>query len=65
MSTQGTRDRWELRQGTEEESLAEHGAHYPALQRLEQRGSISVKWGVSSNNRTAVVRIVGPEGAES
>jgi PadR family transcriptional regulator PadR len=24
---------------------------YPALQRLEERGWISAKWGVSSNNR--------------
>jgi DNA-binding PadR family transcriptional regulator len=26
---------------------------YPALQRLEERGWISAKWGVSSNNRKA------------
>jgi len=28
-------------------------ARYPALQRLEQRGWISAKWGTSSNNRKA------------
>lgn len=31
----------------------EHGALYPALQRLEDRGWISAKWGTSSNNRKA------------
>jgi PadR family transcriptional regulator len=36
-----------------EELLVEHGALYPALQRLEARGWISGKWGVSENNRRA------------
>ena len=80
MSTQETRDRLELLQGTldllilrtlifgsrhgqgiaraiqqtsQEELLVEHGALYPALQRLEERGWISAKWGTSSNNRRA------------
>ncbi len=80
MSTQETRERLELLQGTldllilrtlilgsqhgqgiaraiqqtsEEELLVEHGALYPALQRLEERGWISAKWGTSSNNRKA------------
>jgi transcriptional regulator len=35
------------------ELLVEHGALYPALQRLEQRGWIKGKWGVSANNRRA------------
>ena len=35
------------------ELLVEHGALYPALQRLEARGWISAKWGVSDNNRRA------------
>src|SRR5258708_23168411 len=38
---------------SEKELLVEHGALYPALQRLEQRGWIAAKWGVSSNNRKA------------
>src|SRR3984957_707138 len=38
---------------SQEELLVEHGALYPALQRLEQRGWISAKWGTSSNNRKA------------
>ena len=80
MSTQPSRERLELLQGTldllilrtlifgaqhgqgiaraiqqtsEEELLVEHGALYPALQRLEGRGWISAKWGTSSNNRKA------------
>jgi PadR family transcriptional regulator, regulatory protein PadR len=36
-----------------DELLVEHGALYPALQRLEERGWISAKWGTSSNNRKA------------
>lgn len=38
---------------SEKELLVEHGALYPALQRLEERGWISAKWGTSSNNRKA------------
>jgi PadR family transcriptional regulator PadR len=80
MSTQDTRERLELLQGTldmlilrtlifgsqhgqgiaraiqetsEKELLVEHGALYPALQRLEERGWISAKWGGSSSNRKA------------
>ena len=36
-----------------DELLVEHGALYPALQRLESRGWISAKWGTSGNNRRA------------
>src|SRR5580658_3828638 len=36
-----------------DELLVEHGALYPALQRLEQRGWIAAKWGTSDNNRRA------------
>jgi PadR family transcriptional regulator PadR len=80
MSTQDTRERLELLQGTldllilrtlifgpqhgqgiarailqisGDELLVEHGALYPALQRLEDRGWISARWGTSSNNRKA------------
>ena len=31
----------------------DHGSLYPALQRLERRGLITAKWGVSENNRRA------------
>jgi PadR family transcriptional regulator PadR len=42
-----------IQQTSEEELLVEHGALYPALKRLEERGGISAKWGTSSNNRKA------------
>ena len=38
---------------SEDELLVEHGALYPALQRLEERKWISAKWGSSANNRRA------------
>jgi len=31
----------------------EQGALYPALHRLEERGMLNTKWGVSENNRRA------------
>ena len=89
MSTQETRDKLELLQGTldllilrtlifgpqhgqgvaraiqqtsDEELLVEHGALYPALQRLEERGWIAAKWGVSSNNRKARFYSLTPVG---
>src|SRR5215813_11061373 len=42
-----------IQQSSDEELLVEHGALYPALQRLEERGWISAKWGTSTNNRKA------------
>ena len=33
--------------------LVDHGSLYPALQRLEEKGWIRAKWGVSENNRRA------------
>lgn len=42
-----------IQQTSDEELLVEHGALYPALQRLEKRGWISAKWGTSSKNRKA------------
>jgi transcriptional regulator len=42
-----------IQQTSEEELLVEHGALYPALQRLEERGWISARWGTSANNRKA------------
>lgn len=42
-----------IQQTSERELLVEHGALYPALQRLEARGWIAAKWGTSSNNRKA------------
>jgi PadR family transcriptional regulator, regulatory protein PadR len=42
-----------IQQTSRQELLVEHGALYPALQRLEERGWITAKWGTSSNNRKA------------
>jgi PadR family transcriptional regulator, regulatory protein PadR len=42
-----------IQQTSDEELLVEHGALYPALQRLEERGWISARWGTSTNNRKA------------
>jgi PadR family transcriptional regulator PadR len=42
-----------IQQTSDEEFLVEHGALYPALQRLEERGWISAKWGISTTNRKA------------
>jgi transcriptional regulator len=42
-----------IQQTSEHALLVEHGALYPALQRLEERGWIAAKWGTSSNNRKA------------
>lgn len=42
-----------IEQTSDDELLVEHGALYPARQRLEERGWISAKWGISSKNRKA------------
>jgi len=42
-----------IQETSQKELLVEHGALYPALQRLEERGWISARWGTSSNNRKA------------
>jgi transcriptional regulator len=42
-----------IEQTSADELLVEHGALYPARQRLEAREWISAAWGVSENNRRA------------
>jgi PadR family transcriptional regulator, regulatory protein PadR len=42
-----------IQQTSEDALLVEHGALYPALQRLEERGWIAAGWGTSDNNRRA------------
>jgi PadR family transcriptional regulator PadR len=42
-----------IQEASGDELLIEHGALYPALQRLEARGWISATWGASENNRRA------------
>lgn len=51
-----------IQQTSGDELLVEHGALYPALQRLEERGWISAKWGTSSNNRKARFYSLTPAG---
>jgi len=51
-----------IQQRSAEELLVEHGALYPALQRLEERGWISAKWGTSSKNRKARFYALTPAG---
>lgn len=52
----------DIEQNSDEELLVEHGALYPALQRLEDRGWISARWGTSSNNRRARFYSLTPSG---
>jgi transcriptional regulator len=42
-----------IQQTSRDELLIEHGALYPALQRLESQGWIAARWGVSTNHRKA------------
>ena len=42
-----------IQQTSHDELLVEHGALYPALQRLEANGWITARWGTSANNRKA------------
>ena len=51
-----------IQKTSDDQLLVEHGALYPALQRLEQRGLIAGKWGVSANNRKARFYSLTPRG---
>jgi transcriptional regulator len=42
-----------IQQTSDGEFLVEHGALYPALQRLEAQKLVAAKWGTSANNRRA------------
>src|SRR5919198_12385 len=42
-----------IQESSGDELLVDHGALYPALQRLEAQKWISAKWGTSENNRRA------------
>jgi transcriptional regulator len=42
-----------IQESAQDALLVDHGALYPALQRLESRGAILGKWGTSENNRKA------------
>ena len=43
----------DIQETSRNELLVEHGALYPALQRLEAQEWIEAEWGVSDNNRRA------------
>ena len=47
---------------SEDVLLVDHGALYPALQRLEAQGWISAEWGMSTNNRKARFYTLTAEG---
>ena len=51
-----------IQQTSNDELLVEHGALYPALQRLEKRGWIEAEWGTSKNNRKARYYELTPAG---
>jgi PadR family transcriptional regulator, regulatory protein PadR len=42
-----------IQESSQNELLVDHGALYPALQRLEAKKWITAKWGTSANNRRA------------
>ena len=42
-----------IQQTSQDELLVDHGALYPALQRLEAQNWIAAEWGISDNNRKA------------
>ena len=51
-----------IQRTSNDELLVEHGALYPALQRLEERGWIAAEWGTSKNNRKARFYALTAEG---
>ncbi|HEV2380753.1 MAG TPA: PadR family transcriptional regulator [Terriglobia bacterium] len=51
-----------IQRTTGDELLVEHGALYPALQRLEERGWVAAEWGTSANNRKARFYKLTPAG---
>ena len=42
-----------IQQQSEDVFLVDHGSLYLALQRLEEKGWVDAKWGISENNRKA------------
>src|SRR5450755_2989270 len=51
-----------IQQQSEDVFLVDHGSLYLALQRLEEKGWVSAKWGVSENNRKARFYILTAKG---
>jgi transcriptional regulator len=42
-----------IQESSGDELLVDHGALYPALQRLEKQRAIAAEWGISQTNRKA------------
>jgi PadR family transcriptional regulator PadR len=53
-----------IQRQSEDVFLVDHGSLYVALQRLEDKGWIRAKWGVSENNRKARFYSLTPRGRE-
>ena len=53
-----------IQRQSEDVFLVDHGSLYVALQRLEDKGWIRAKWGVSENNRKARCYSLTPRGRE-
>jgi transcriptional regulator len=51
-----------IQQQSEDVFLVDHGSLYLALQRLEDKGWVSAKWGVSDSNRKARFYALTPKG---
>jgi transcriptional regulator len=51
-----------IQETSKDELLVDHGALYPALQRLEGQGAVSAEWGTSENNRKARFYKLTPAG---
>lgn len=51
-----------IRSRSEDALLVEEGTLYPALWRLESKGSVEAEWGLSENNRKAKFYRLTPEG---
>ncbi|MBV9266741.1 MAG: PadR family transcriptional regulator [Acidobacteriaceae bacterium] len=51
-----------IQESSGDELLVDHGALYPALQRLEEQSAISAEWGNSENNRKARFYKLTPKG---
>jgi len=51
-----------IQRQSEDVFLVDHGSLYVALQRLEDKGWIGAKWGVSENNRKARFYSLTPKG---
>lgn len=51
-----------IQESSGEELLVDHGALYPALQRLEFQGAVTAAWGTSETNRKARFYQLTPKG---